>query len=78
MEADALSCIPRSEPAMMDAPTVKAIINVVPCTDLSEYNHHPTDIVCKSTQVVIHKKSRDDWKTEQDNDPIIGPVIQAM
>ena len=60
---------------MIDAPTVKAVINVVSYTDLSEYNYHPMDIVCKSTQVVSHKKSRDDWKTEQENDPIIGPVI---
>ena len=63
---------------MIDAPTVKAIFNVVPHTDLSEYNYHPTDIVCKSTQLVVHKKSRDDWKTEEENDPIIGSVIQAM
>ena len=56
---------------MIDAPTFKAIINVVPHTDLFEYNYHPIDIVCKSTQVVVHKKSRDDWKTEQETDPII-------
>ena len=43
---------------MIDAPTVKAIINVVPHTDLSEYNYHPTYIVCKSTQVVVHKKNQ--------------------
>ena len=78
MEADALSCIPRSEHTMIDTPTVKAIINVVPHTDLSEYNYHSTDIVCKSIQVVAHKKSRDDWKTEQGNDPIIGPVIWVI
>ena len=78
VEADALSSIPRTEHTMIDAQTIKAIINVVPHTDLSEYNYHPTDIVCKSTQVVVHKKSRDDWKTEQENDPIIGPVIRAM
>ena len=52
---------------MIDVSTVQAIINVVPCTDLSEYNFHPTDIVSKS-----------DWKTEQENHPIIGPVINAM
>ena len=63
---------------MNDVPTIKAIINVVPHTDCAEYNFHPTDIVCKSTQVIVHKKSRDDWKTEQENDPIFGPVIQAM
>ena len=28
--------------------------------------------------MVVHKKSRDDWKTEQENDPIIGPVIEVM
>ena len=38
----------------------------------------PDHDICKSTQEVVHKKSRDDWKTEQENDPIIGPVIQAM
>ena len=78
VEADALSHIPRSEYIMIDVPTVKAIINVVPHTDLSEYNFHATDIVCKSIQVVVHKKSRDDWKTEQENDPILGLVINAM
>ena len=78
MEADALSHIPKSEHTMIDVPTVKAIINVVPHTNLSEYNFHPTDIVCKTTQVVVHKKLRDDWKTEQENDPIISPVIEAM
>ena len=78
VEADALSHIPRSENTMIDAPTVKAIINVVPHTNLSEYNYHPTDIVCKSMQVVVHKKTGDDWKTEWENDPIIGPVIESM
>ena len=63
---------------MIDAPTVKALIKVVPYTDHSENNYHPTDIVCKSTQVVVHKKSRDGWKTEQDNDPNIGLVIETM
>ena len=77
IEADALGCIPRPEHIILDAPTVKALIKGVSYMDLSEYNYHPMDIVCKSTQVVVHKKSRDDWKTEQD-DPIIGPVIEAI
>ena len=78
VKADALSMIPRLDHTMLDVPTVKAMKNVVPYTDWSEYNLHPTDIVCKSTQVVVHKKSRDDWKTEQENDPIIGPAIHAI
>ena len=39
---------------------------------------NPTDIVCKSTKIIVHKKSRDDWKIEQEQDPIIGPVLTIM
>ena len=28
--------------------------------------------------MVVHKKSRDDWRAEQENDPIIGPAIEAI
>ena len=75
---DALSHIPRPKYQVIGTAAVKAIIDVVPRTDLTEYNYHPMDIVCKATQIVVHKKSTDDWKTEQENDSIIGPVIQAM
>ena len=64
VEAEALSHIPQPKYQVIDTATVKAIINVIPRTDLMEYNYHPTDIVCKSTQMVVHKMSRDDWKTE--------------
>ena len=63
---------------MLDNPTVKAIMSAIPYTDWSDYNFNPSEIVCKSTQIVIHKKSKDDWKIEQENDPIIGPVIEAV
>ena len=63
---------------MMDIPTVKAIIKAIPYTNWSEYNMNPTDIVCKSTKIIVHKKSRDDWKIEQEQDPIIGPVLTIM
>ena len=63
---------------MLDKPTVKAIMSAIPYADWSDYNLCPSDIVCKSTQMVVHKKSRDDWKIEQENDPIIGPVIEAI
>ena len=63
IEADALSHIPRPEYQVMDTATVKAIIDVVPRMDLTEYNYNPTDVVCKAMQMVVHKKSRDDWKT---------------
>ena len=78
VEADALSRIPQDNHTILDTPTVKAIMNVVPYTDWSDYNFHPNDLVCKSTQMVVHKKSKDDWKIEQENDPIIGPVIEAI
>ena len=50
----------------------------IPHADWSDYNLCPSDIVCKSAQMVVHKKSRDDWKIEQENDPIIGPVIEVI
>ena len=78
VEADALSRIPQDNYTVLDTPTIKAIMNVVTYTDWSDYNFHPTNLVCKSTQIVIHKKSKDDWKIEQENDPIIGPVIEAI
>ena len=78
VEADALSRIPRANDVLIDGPSVKAIISAVPYTDHTDYNYNPSDIVCKSTQIVIHKKSRDDWKAEQENDPIIGTVINVI
>ena len=53
-------------------------MTAVPSTDWSEYNLNPSEIVCKSTQIVVYKRTKDDWKIEQENDPIIGPVIEAM
>ena len=53
-------------------------MTAIPNTDWSEYNSSPNEIVCKSTQIVIHKKTRDNWKTEQESDPIIGPVRDAI
>ena len=78
VEADALSRIPRASNILIDAPAVKAIISAVPYANYTDYNYNPSNIVCKSTQVVVHKKSRDDWKVEQENDPIIGPAIEAI
>ena len=78
VEADALSRIPRASTILIDAPAVKAIISAISYTDHTDYNYNPSNIVCKSTQVVVHKKSRDDWKVEQENDPIIGPAIEAI
>ena len=77
VEADVLSQIPRNT-QMMDIPTVKAIIKAMPYTDWSEYNMNSTDIVCKSNKIIVHKKFRDDWIIEQEQDPIIGPVITIM
>ena len=65
VEADALSHIPRAGDVLIDGPSVKAIISTVPYTKHTDYNYHPSDLVCKSTQIVVHKMSRDDWKTEQ-------------
>ena len=78
IEADALSHIPRDGPSLINIPTVKAIMTAVPPTDWSEYNLNPSKVVCRSTQLVIHRRTKDDWKIEQEDDPVIGPVIEAM
>ena len=78
VEGDALSQTPRDGHIMLDKRTVKAIMSAIPYADWSDYNLCPSNIVCKSTQMVVHKKSKDDWKIEQENDPIIGPVIEAI
>ena len=78
VEADALSHIPRASDVLIDGPSVMAIIRAVPYTDHMDYNYHPSNLVCKSTQIVVHKMSRDDWRVEQENDPIIGPVINVI
>ena len=64
VEADALSHIPRASDVLIDSPSVKAIISAVPYTHHMDYNYHPSDLVCKSTQIVVHKMSRDDWRAE--------------
>ena len=78
VEADALSRIPRASDVLIDGPSVMAIISAVPYTHHTDYNYHPSDLVCKSTQMIVHKISRDDWRTEKENDPIIGPVIDVI
>ena len=78
VEADALSRIPRTSDILIDTPSVKAIISAVPYPDHTDYNYNLSNIVCKSTQIIVHRMSRDDWKVEQENDPIIGPVITMI
>ena len=56
VEADVLSCIPRASNTLIDAPAVKAIISAIPYTDHTDYNYNPSNIVCKLTQVVVHRK----------------------
>ena len=53
-------------------------MSAIPYTDWSDYNLNPSNVVCISTQMAVHKKSRDDWKIKQKDDPVIGPVIEAI
>ena len=45
VEADSLSHIPRSKYLVMNVAMVKAIIDVIPHIDLTEYNYNPAEIV---------------------------------
>ena len=55
IEADTLSRIPRDGHTMLDKLTVKAIMSAIPYTDWSDYNLNPSNIVCKSTQMVVQR-----------------------
>ena len=75
---DVLSHIPRTSNILIDAPAVKSSMSTVPYTDHTDYNYSPCSIVCKLTQVVVNNKSRDDWRVEQENNPITGQAIEAI
>ena len=55
VEADALSRIPREERENLEEPVVKALLKASLLSDWTDYNIHPTEIVCKSAQVATEK-----------------------
>ena len=78
VDADALSCIPRSGYHELESPVVKALLKSSQESDWIDFNGNPSDIVCKSSQIIPEKMTTEQWKKEQANDEIINQVIEAM
>ena len=71
VDADALSHIPRKGYHELESPVVKALLKSSQETDWTDYNNNPSEIVCKSCQMIPNKKTTEQWKKDQANDEII-------
>ena len=78
IEADALSRIPREEYNELESSVVKALLKASQEVDWTDFNGNPTEIVCKSSQLVSEKMTTEQWKHEQTEDEVIGEVIKAV
>ena len=78
IEADALSRIPREGYHELESPIVKALLKASQDADWTDFNGNPTEIVCKSSQIVTKKMTTEQWKKEQAEDEAIGEVIKAI
>ena len=78
MDADALSRIPRKGYHELKNPVVKALLKSSQETDWTDYNGNPSEIVCKSCQMILDRMTTEQGKKEQANDEIISKVVKAM
>ena len=78
VDADALSCIPRNGYHELESPVVKALLKSSQETDWTDFNGNPSEIVCKSCQMISDRMTTEQWKKEQANDEIISQVVKAM
>ena len=78
VDTDALSQIPRNGYYELESPVVKALLKSSHEADWTDFNGHPSDIVCKSSQIITEKMTTEQWKREQANDETISQVIEAM
>ena len=78
MDADALSHLPRNGYHELENPVVKALLKSSQETDWTDFNGNPSEIVCKSCQMILDRMTTKQWKKEQANDEIISQVVKAM
>ena len=78
VDADALSRIPRRGYHEVESPVVKVLLKSSQETDWTDYNGNPSEIVCKSCQMILDRMTTEQWKKEQANDEIISQVVKAM
>ena len=78
VEADALSCIPRDDYQELKGPVVKALLKSCQENDWTDFNGNPTDVVCKSSQVVVEKMTNEQWRIEQSNVETISKIFKVL
>ena len=78
IEADALSRIQREGYQELESPVVKALLKASQEMDWTDFNGNPTEIICKSSQIVTERMTTEQWKKEQAEDEVIGEVIKAI
>ena len=78
VDADALSQIPRNRYYELESPVVKALLKSSHEADWTDFNGHPSDMGCKSSQIIREKMTTEQWKMEQANDETISQVMEAM
>ena len=78
VDADALSHIPRNGYHELESHVVKALLKSSQETDWADFNGNPSEIVCKSCQMIPDRMTTEQWKKEQANDEIISQVVKAM
>ena len=78
VDADALSSIPRNGYHELESPVVKALLKSSQETDWTDFNGNPSEIVCKSCQMILDRMTTEQCKKEQANDEIISQIVKAM
>ena len=78
IEVDALSRIAQEEYHELESPMVKALLKASQEGDWTDFNGNPTEIVCKSSQLVSEKMTAEQWKLEQAEDEAISQVMEAL
>ena len=64
VDADALSHIPRNGYHELESPVVKALLKSSQETDWMDFNGNPSEIVCKSCQMIPDRMTTEQWKKE--------------
>ena len=78
VEADTLSRIPADGYYELESPIVKTILKSCQENDWTNFNGNPTELVCKTSQVVEGKMTDEQWKTEQSNDDTISQILWVL
>ena len=79
--ADALSrisCNQENKIVVVNAESVKAIINAMQLGDFTELNENPNLLICKGAYPVAKKFSNEKWIEEQNKDEDISQLIKIL